>query len=72
MEPKTTAWSEFPTGGKATKQQMLGSEEINKSKRAELWVSGKLTRKVNYLSNRKVNYLSKFIWDIKILPVLPE
>ena len=44
-----TLWSEFPNGGKAIIEQILASEEINKSKRAGLWESqlgiqvGKLT-----------------------------
>ena len=48
MESETTT-SEFPKGGKAIVEQMLGSEEGNKSKRAGLWESqsgiqvGKLT-----------------------------
>ena len=49
METETTTWSEFPNGGKAIVEQILASEEINKSKRAGLWESqsriqvGKLT-----------------------------
>ena len=41
--------SQFPNGGKAIAEQILASEEINKSKRAGLWESqsgiqvGKLT-----------------------------
>ena len=48
IETETT-WSEFPNGGKAIVEQILASEEINKSKRAGLWESqsgirvGKLT-----------------------------
>ena len=38
MEIQTT-WSEFPNGGKAIAEQILASEEINKSKRAGLWDS---------------------------------
>ena len=37
METETTTWSEFPNGGKAIVEQILTSEEINKSKRAGLW-----------------------------------
>ena len=33
METETTTWSEFPNGGKAIAEQILASEEINKSKR---------------------------------------
>ena len=49
METETTTWSEFPNGRKAIVEQILASEEINKSKRAGLWESqsgirvGKLT-----------------------------
>ena len=35
----TTTWSEFPNGGKAVVEQIIASEQINKSKRAELWES---------------------------------
>ena len=49
METEATTWSEFPSGGKAIVEQILVSEERNKSKRAGLWESqsgirvGKLT-----------------------------
>ena len=49
MKTETTTWSEFTNGGKAIVEQILASEEINKSKRAGLWESqsgirvGKLT-----------------------------
>ena len=49
METETITWSEFPSGGKAIVEQILASEERNKSKRAGLWESqsgirvGKLT-----------------------------
>ena len=39
METETTAWLKFPNGGKSTVEQILASEEINKAKRAVLWVS---------------------------------
>ena len=39
METETTKWSEFPNGGKAIVEQILVSEERNKSKRAGLWES---------------------------------
>ena len=29
METEVTTWSEFPKGGKATKEQILGSEVTN-------------------------------------------
>ena len=38
-ETETTTWSEFPNGGKAFVEQILASEEINKSKRAGRWES---------------------------------
>ena len=31
METETTTWSEFPKGGKAIVEQILASEERNKS-----------------------------------------
>ena len=49
METEKTTWSQFPDGGKAIVEQILASEEINKSKRARMWESqsgiqvGKLT-----------------------------
>ena len=49
METGTTTWSEFPNVGKAIVEQILSSEERNKSKRVGLWKSqprirvGKLT-----------------------------
>ena len=48
-ETETTSYSELPNGGKAIVEQILVSEEINRSKRAGLWEShsenqvGKLT-----------------------------
>ena len=36
METETTTWSECPDVGKATPEQILGSKEVNKSKRAGL------------------------------------
>ena len=39
IETKTTTWSKFPYGGKAIAEQIIASEEINKSKRAGLWES---------------------------------
>ena len=36
METTTTSWSTFPDGGKAIVEQILVSDEINKSKRAGL------------------------------------
>ena len=38
VETETT-WSEFPNDGKAMLEQILVSEEVNKSKRAILWES---------------------------------
>ena len=39
METETTTWSEFPNGGKTIAEQILVSEERNKSKRVGLWES---------------------------------
>ena len=36
METETTTWSEFPNGGLAIVEQILASEERNKSKRVGL------------------------------------
>ena len=36
METETTTWLEFPNGGKAIVEQILASQERNKSKRAGL------------------------------------
>ena len=47
METETT-WSEFRNGGKPIVEQILVSEEINKSKRAELWESQSGIRVVLY------------------------
>ena len=60
METETTTWSEFPNGEKAIVEQILTSEEINKSKTAG-W-------KVIVMDpRREVNYLSKVDWDKKII-----
>ena len=37
QQSETTTWPEFPNGEKAIVEQILGSEERNKSKRAD-WV----------------------------------
>ena len=39
METETTTWSVFPNGEKTIVEQILASEERNKSKRAGLWES---------------------------------
>ena len=39
METETTTWSEFPNGEKVIVEQLIASEEINKSKRTGLWES---------------------------------
>ena len=39
MKTETITWSQFPSGGKTTVEQILMQEEINKSKRAGLWES---------------------------------
>ena len=56
---ETETWSEFSNGGKAIVEQILASEERNKSKRAGLWESV-------WNLGRKVKHLSKVIWDRKI------
>ena len=53
METETT-WSKFPNGGKAIAEQILASEETNKSKTEGLWESQSGRRK-----SRKVYHLSK-------------
>ena len=37
MKAETTTRSEFPNGGETIVEQVLASEEINKSKKARLW-----------------------------------
>ena len=60
METKTTIWSEFPNGGKTIAEQILASEQRNKSKRAGLWESqsgisaGKVTIWVKSFEIKKV------------------
>ena len=44
METQTTTWSEFLNREKATVEQILASEEKNKSKRAGLWESQSMIR----------------------------
>ena len=44
METQTTTWSEFPNGGKAIVEQILVSEEIDKSKGAGLWESQSVSK----------------------------
>ena len=39
METEATTWSELLNGGKATVEQVLAPEKINKSKTAVLWDS---------------------------------
>ena len=57
-EIETATWLKFPNGGKVTAQEILVSEEKNKSKRAGLWQSTS--------GIRVVDYLSKVIWNGKI------
>ena len=60
MDTDTTPWSEFCNGGKGIAEQILASDERNKSERAGLWESqygiqvGNLT-------------IVKVVWDIKII-----
>ena len=58
MEIETTIWSDIPNGRKVIVEQMLASEEINKSKRTILRVT------VRDL-NRNVNHLSNVIWSFE-------
>ena len=57
---ETETWPEFPNGGKAIVEQILASEERNKSKRAGLWESqsgiqvGKLTIWVRSFETEKL------------------
>ena len=51
METETATGSEFTNGGKAISEQILASEEINKSKRAGLRIKvWDPSRKINHLS----------------------
>ena len=59
METKTTTSSEFPNGGKATVEQMLGSKEIN-----QLSMNVRVTFSD---SSRKLNHLSEVVRDRKII-----
>ena len=59
METEAATWSEFPNGRKATVEQILVSEEINKSKWVALWESQS--------GSRQVNHLCKVTWDRKII-----
>ena len=60
METDTSTWLEFPNGWKAIVEQIIASEERNKSKRAELWESqsgirvGKLTIWVRSFEIKKI------------------
>ena len=60
METETTTWSEFPNGRKAIVEQILASEERNKSKQAGLGESqsviqvGKLTIWVRLFEIEKI------------------
>ena len=58
MGTEITAWSRFPSVGKAIVRQILASEEISKSK-------GTLRVTVN--PSRKVNCQSRVIWDRKVI-----
>ena len=65
METETTTWSEFPNEGKSIVEQMLVSDDRNRSKRAGLWESqsgiwvGKLTIWI-----RLFKIIKKFTWFI--------
>ena len=60
METETKTWSEFPDGGKAITEQILASEEINKSQTAGLSESV-------WDPSRKGNHLHKVVWDRKTI-----
>ena len=53
METETTTWLEFPNGEKAIAEQILASEEINKSKIAGLWESQSGIRVEKYTYTHK-------------------
>ena len=57
METKKTTSSEFPNGGKVIVEQILASEDRNKSKRERL----KTVRDTVRDPSRKVNHLSKVV-----------
>ena len=61
METETTAWLEFPNRGKANVEHILAPEEINKSKRAELWESqsGMQVGKLN-IAVRLIEIITEF------------
>ena len=69
IERKTTTWSQFPNGGKATVEQILGSGIINKSKRAEQWVShsGILVRKLTIWV--RLTIWVEVVWDRNVITV---
>ena len=50
METETAKLLVFPNGGKATIEQGLVSDEINKSERTQLWESQSRIQSGNYLS----------------------
>ena len=56
METVTATWSEFPNEGKTIVEQILASEERNKSKTARLW-------EPVWDGSRKINHLRKVVWD---------
>ena len=74
MESETTTWTEFPNGGKSIVEQILASEERNKSKGAGLWESqsGIQVRKLtiwvrsfeikNYSRVHQVDQLHQSLW----------
>ena len=56
METETEAWSEFPDGEKVVVEQMLASEETDKSYKS------RTMRDTIKDASRKVNHLCNVIW----------
>ena len=63
VETETTTWSEFPNGEKAIVEQILTSEDRNKSKRTGLWKTQ---------SGVQVGKLTIWVRSFEILSVPPE
>ena len=71
MKTETTTWSEFSNGGKAIVEQIVASEEMNKSERAGLWESqpgiwvGKLTIWVRSFGTEKSQHcIDEYWWGL--------
>ena len=61
MKTETATWSDFPNRGKAIVEQILASEEINKSKRAGLRVTVKNLSRKEGLSVSSAKF-SQYLW----------